>query len=163
MGVLIMSLSFPDLPEIDEQRTIENVRNYFDVEFPKMVDRCSFSSALIKSPSFDITGVKSSSKGNSQENKVFNHLNNEMNEYDKFVESTAYTINRLSEPYKSILVDVYLGNKTNKQAQGTLHISRTRYTELKNTAFVKFAIKFQSFYDLTAENQKANTLRTECG
>lgn len=147
MGVLIMSL-FPELPQIDEAKTIENVRYYFEVEFPKIIDRCSFSAALIKSPSFDTTGIRGSSKGNSQEDKVFGYLDPKKNEYDKFVEQTAKAIQDLSEPYKTILINAYFKGSLNIEIYRQMQYGPTRYSELKNTAFLKFAAKFESFYNL---------------
>lgn len=155
-----MSL-FPELPEIDEGRTVENVRNYFDNEFPRIVDRCSFSSSLIKSPVFDITGVKSSSGDNSQERKLFKLISNEDNQNDRFVEETAKAIQKLSEPYKTILVNVYFKGTTNLDVYRDMKYGPTRYSELKRTAFLKFADKFEPFYNLNITKNKDNSDKSQ--
>lgn len=160
MGAILMTLPLPELPKINEKKTIENVRNYFENDFPKYVDRCSFSASFIKSPIFDVTGVKGSNKGNSEENKVYNHLR-DGDTYDYLVEKTAFTIGLLAEPYKSILAEVYFSGSTNIQVQDKIHIGSTRYSQLKQKAFLKFAIKFGGlvvYEDNDDKFKKVNTL-----
>jgi len=159
MGVILMELKLPQLPEINEKKTIENVRKYFEKEYPGYVDRSSLSSTLIKSPSFDPAGVSSAGSRNSQDDKVNSYLY-----ANEIVAATVQCVREIQEPYKIILNVVYIRNESNKMAQQAIGYQSSRYSDLKNTAFLKFAAKFQRFHDLNIYNsQKSDTYRTLIG
>lgn len=153
-----MTLELPHIPEINREKTIINVRNYFEKEYPKYVDHSSLSASLIQSPDFDSVG-SSGTRTNTQENSILTSLN-----ADEFIRATVRCINELQEPYKTILYQVYVQGFSNKIVALNMNYHSSRYSDLKNEAFIKFGAKFKRFYDLNSyKNEKSATFRKVIG
>lgn len=61
------------LPDIDEEKTIKNVKNYFEHEFPRLIAQSHMSLTYVQSPSFDCIGSGINTR-NTQEDKIVGKL-----------------------------------------------------------------------------------------
>ena len=64
-GAVLMGL----FPELDEKKTIDNVKNYFKKEFPRLKARSHMNLTNIQSPSFDSVGPGGSFRNHQEEDR----------------------------------------------------------------------------------------------
>lgn len=130
-------------PELNKQETIDNVKYYFNEEFPRLKARAHMNIASIQSPSFDTVG-SSGNAINTQENKVMSQLRAQ-----ELVKATYRIINNCpNEParYRTILKNHYLFGTSNTDTMDLANYEKTRYNECKNAALLYFAEAFADFY-----------------
>jgi len=150
-GLYIVGL----LPDIDEKKTIENVKNYFEHEFPRLIAQSHISLTFVQSPSFDSVGTSGSTR-NTQEDKIVGKLGAK-----QYIEITMKLINNCPHEYKMILKNHYIHSMVNVDVQELIGYGPTRYNELKNLALLYFADSFTDCYDLHVyipENQKSDVM-----
>lgn len=129
------------LPVISEEKTQEQVRNYFEIEFPRLVLQTGYSMLEIQSPSF--SGMPSGSSSNNVEKTMLNHL-----EADDIVHDTIECITRCPEEERKILLLSYVNQLRDNVVQERLNYGHTKYYNLKNQALLDFADSFQKVHDL---------------
>lgn len=153
-GLYIVGLLLPD---IDRRKTIDNVKNYFDHEFPRLVAQSHVSLTYIQSPSFDSVGNNGSTRNN-QEDKIVGKLGAK-----EYIQITMKLINNCPHDYKVILKSHYIHHLVNTDVQELVGYAPTRYNELKNLALLYFADAFIDCYDLHVyipENEKSDVMPT---
>lgn len=141
MGAELMDL----LPELDEKQTIDNVRYYFENEFPRLKARSHMDITSIQSPSFDTVGTGGSVQ-NSQEDKIMSQL-----WAMDLVKATYKVINNIPDlpyRYQTILKYCYLYGKGNDVAIQMSNYESSRYFECKRNAMLYFAEAFGNYYDM---------------
>ena len=140
MGVVSMEL----FQEIDEYRTIKNVKYYFEHDFPRLKARAHMNIASIQSPSFDTVGSAGNTI-NTQENKVMDQLRAQ-----ELVVATYKTIKNCPDNYryKTILKYRYLYGQSNIETMEVAGYASTRYNECKNNACLYFAEAFADYYTM---------------
>ncbi|HCD08222.1 MAG TPA: hypothetical protein DEQ50_08210 [Lactobacillus sp.] len=150
-GLYIVGL----LPDIDRRKTIENVKNYFEHEFPRLIAQSHISLTFVQSPSFDSIGSGISTRNN-QEDKIIGKLSAK-----EYLKITMKLISNCPHEYMLILKNYYVHNMTNDDLQDLLGYGSTRYNELKNLALLYFADAFTDYYDLHVyipENEKSDIM-----
>ena len=145
------------LPDIDEEKTIKNVKNYFEHEFPRLIAQSHMSLTYIQSPSFDSIGSGNSTR-NSQEDKIVGKMGAK-----EYVGTTMSLINNFPHTYKVIIKSYYINGLSDDDVQELIGYRPTRYKELKKIALLYFADAFISYYDLhiyIPENSKSDLMPT---
>ncbi|WP_371190533.1 ArpU family phage packaging/lysis transcriptional regulator [Weissella viridescens] len=129
------------LPDINEKQTIENVRNFFNKDFPRLQNMAHISYVEIKSPI--ITGMPTGAKtGNSNEDKLTNHT------YAKSVlDDVLQACRTMSYPYRDIMELKYFKGLSWFEITERLGYSTRRGHELINDAFLQFAYAFADTED----------------
>lgn len=131
-------------PELDEKRTIKNVKYYFEHDFPRLKARSHMNIASIQSPNFDTVGT-SGTAINTQENKVMDQLRAQ-----ELVAATYKTVNNCPDDYKfkTILKYCYLYGQSNAKTMEVAGYASTRYNECKHEALLYFAEAFTDYYSM---------------
>lgn len=145
------------LPDIDEEKTIKNVKNYFEHEFPRLIAQSHMSLTYVQSPSFDCIGSGINTR-NTQEDKIVGKLGAK-----EYIQITMKLISNCPHDYMVILKNYYIHNMTNIDLQELLGYGQTRCNELKNMALLYFADAFIDYYDLHVyipENKKSDVMPT---
>lgn len=132
-------------PELNKKETIDNVKYYFNEEFPRLKARAHMNIASIQSPSFDTVGSAGNAI-NTQENKVMNQLRAQelVKATYKIIENCPNEPNRL----RAILKNHYLLGVSNNDTMDNAKYEKTRYNELKNVALLYFAEAFADYYTM---------------
>jgi len=140
MGAVSMEL----FQEIDEYKTIKNVKYYFEHDFPRLKARAHMNIASIQSPRFDTVGSAGNTINN-QENKVMDQLIAQ-----ELVTATYKTIKNCPDNYryKTILKYHYLYGQSNIETMEVAGYASTRYNECKNSACLYFAEAFADYYTM---------------
>jgi len=128
--------------EIDEYKTIKNVKYYFEHDFPRLKARAHMNIASIQSPSFENVGSAGNTI-NTQENKVMDQLRAQ-----ELVVATYKTIKNCPDDYKykTILKYHCLYGQSNAKTMEVAGYASTRYNECKNNACLYFAEAFADYY-----------------
>lgn len=121
------------LPDIDEEKTIKNVKNYFEHEFPRLIAQSHMSLTYVQSPRFDCIGSGINTR-NTQEDKIVGKLGAK-----EYIQITMKLISNCPHDYMVILKNYYIHNMTNIDLQELLGYGQTRCNELKNMALLYFA------------------------
>ena len=129
-------------PELDEKKTIDNVKNYFKKEFPRLKARSHMNLTNIQSPSFDSVGSGGSFR-NHQEDKIVQSIWTK-----EYVKATYQIIENCPRKYMLILKHHYLYEETNEQTMDKIGLESTAYNDSKNKALLYFADAFIDFEDL---------------
>lgn len=131
-------------PDLNEKETIDNVKYYFNEEFPRLKARAHMNISSIQSPSFDTVGSAGNAI-NTQENKVMNQLRAQ-----ELVVATYNTIKNCPNDYKykTILKYHYLYGQSNNETMSVAGYAATRYNECKNAACLYFAEAFADYYTM---------------
>ena len=131
-------------PELDEKRTIKNVKYYFEHDFPRLKARSHMNIASIQSPNFDTVGTPGTAR-NTQENKVMDQLRAQ-----ELVTATYKVINNCPDDYKfkTILKYCYLYGQSNAKTMEVVGYASTRYNECKHEACLYFAEAFSDYYSM---------------
>lgn len=130
------------LPEINEEETIENVRYYFEHDFPRLVAQSHINLNYIQSPSFDSMGGGTSVR-NSQEDKIVGKISAK-----EYVALTMRLISNFPREYKIIIKNGFINHQDNYTLCDGIGCSTTKLNDLKKKALLYFADAFQEFEDL---------------
>lgn len=128
-------------PELNKRKTIANVKEYFEKDFPRLRARSHMNLSSLQSPQFD--SVPSHSNVNTQENNIISSI-----QAQEYVEETYDIINKSPRIYKIILKNLYILNQSNKVAMELTGYGNTQYNKYKNRALLYFAETYQDIYDL---------------
>ena len=83
-------------PELNKRKTIANVKEYFEKDFPRLRARSHMNLSSLQSPQFD--SVSSHSNINTQENNIISSI-----QAQEYVKETYDIINKSPRIYKIIL------------------------------------------------------------
>lgn len=130
------------LPEIDEARTVEKVRYFFDKEFPTIQRMAHKSYVDVKSPI--ISGMPSSrSTDNTTDEKLTNHTYAEM-----ILEEVIEACRTLKYPHRDIVELKYFRMLKWDKIFTRMGYSESRGYQLVREAFLQFAWAFADIEDL---------------
>ncbi|WP_446002480.1 ArpU family phage packaging/lysis transcriptional regulator [Weissella viridescens] len=129
------------LPDINEKQTIENVRNFFNKDFPRLQSMAHISYVSIKSPI--ISGMPTgSSVSNSTDDKLTNY---------SYARKTLDDVTRACEhmpfPYRDVLELRYFKGMRWLEVTDLLGYSTRRGQQLINDSLLQFAEAFSDVYD----------------
>ena len=129
------------LPEIDEEKTIANVRNFFEHDFKRLQNMAHISYVSIKSPI--ISGMPTgSSVSNSNDDKLTNYT---------YARKTLDDVTRACEhmpfPYRDVLELRYFKDLSWLEITDLLGYSTSRGHQLINDSLLQFAEAFSDIYD----------------
>ena len=93
-------------PELNKRKTIANVKEYFEKDFPRLRARSHMNLSSLQSPQFD--SVPSHSNINTQENNIISSI-----QAQEYVKETYDIINKSPRIYKIILKNCYLLDQSN--------------------------------------------------
>lgn len=124
------------LPEINKEATIQNVRDFFKNDFPRLVAQSHINLSYIQSPSFDNTGNKDNVR-NIQEDSIVRKINAK----DVVIE-TMQIINNFPDVYKIIIKSSFINNLTNNTVCELIGYGPTRLGQLKKESLIYFADAF---------------------
>lgn len=130
------------LPEINEEETIENVRYYFEHDFPRLVAQSHVNLNYIQSPSFDNEGGGASVR-NSQEDKIIGKMSAK-----EYVTTTMNLVRNFPHDYKIIIKSGFINHQSNSNLMDSIKCGSTKLNDLKNASLLYFADAFQEFEDL---------------
>lgn len=130
------------LPEIDEKKTQDKVRHYLEKEFPRLVLQAGYSMLEVQSPKFDITGGSGANVRNSLEDKIIDHFKARPEVF-----ATVKAIRRCPEPYKQILIDLYVKDLQGVDVQEIMGYGHAQFNILKKRSLLYFADSFQNHHD----------------
>ncbi|KRM91703.1 ArpU family phage packaging/lysis transcriptional regulator [Fructilactobacillus florum] len=127
------------IDEIDERKTITNVKKWLNFSFPKLVMSAGLDAASLKSPS--ITDMPTDpTHGNANEAKVIRMIDNQQK-----VSEVMRALRGYKHTSKVILYGIYVDNISNWQLADKLGYSHTRFNELKSQALLEFAYIMQAY------------------
>lgn len=130
------------LKEPDEKKTISNVRNFLNKEFPRLMTKSRTSLSDIQAVTIsDMPSVKSIR--NSNEDKITSVITAK-----EAVDETIWAIESCPSVYRAILWLRYIEELKDSAIMERLIFSQSRYYELKNSAMLWFADGFEEYYDL---------------
>lgn len=130
------------LPEIDEARTVEKVRYFFDKEFPTIQRMAHKSYVDVKSPI--ISGMPSSrSIDNTTDEKLTNHAYAEM-----ILEQIIEACRTMKYPHRDIIELKYFKHVKWQEIFDQLPYTESRGYQLMREAFLQFAWAFADTEDL---------------
>ncbi|MFC6324024.1 ArpU family phage packaging/lysis transcriptional regulator [Companilactobacillus baiquanensis] len=129
-------------PEIDETETINNVVEYFERDFPRLIAQSHLNLSYIQSPKFDVIGGGGGTR-NSQEDKLVDHIS-----APEYVKATMRLINNCPDTYRTILKYKYVYGRSSLEVTDMVGYGQTRYNELRKQALLYFADAFMDFEDL---------------
>nr|WP_275556823.1 ArpU family phage packaging/lysis transcriptional regulator [Pediococcus pentosaceus] len=130
------------LPELDETKTVENVKRFFEKEFPILQNMAHTIFADIKSPV--ISGMPiSHSSDNRSETKATLHV------YAKgMLEKVIKACGGLDQKHRHILELRYFKRLTWYEIEELTGYGKTRGREILNEAFLQFSWAFVDTEDL---------------
>ncbi|WP_419155599.1 ArpU family phage packaging/lysis transcriptional regulator [Weissella minor] len=129
------------LPEIDEEKTIANVRDFFEHDFKRLQNMAHISYVSIKSPI--ISGMPTvSSVSNSNDDKLTNY-----SYARKTLDDVVRACEAMSFPYRDVLELRYFRGLSWMQVTEQLGYSTSRGHQLINDSFLQFAEAFSDIYD----------------
>jgi len=130
------------LPEVDKRKTINNVRDFFDNEFPRIMNMADISYIDLKSPT--ISDMPSSpSYGNSSDEKFSNHT-----QAVTYLEAVVAAVKNMTQPHRHFMELRYLQHKSWLQIEELTGYSSRRGMEVIEEAFLLFADRFSDTYEL---------------
>ncbi|WP_125588368.1 ArpU family phage packaging/lysis transcriptional regulator [Companilactobacillus jidongensis] len=129
------------LPAIDKAATIQNVREFFYKDFPRLVAQSHINLSYIQSPNFNRTGNKDNVR-NTQEDQAITQINAK-----DIVIETMRIINNFPKEYKVIIKSGFINNQTNLDMCDLIGCGSTKLNQLKKNALVYFADAF-TYIDL---------------
>ena len=145
------------LPELDENKTIENTKRFFEKEFPTLQNMAHIVYVDIKSPV--ISGMPAShSADNSVESKVTMHA------YAKdILDKVIKACGGLDSKHRQILEMKYFKKLTWYEIGELTGYGRSRGSEILNEAFLQFAWAFADIDDFRVFKfgQRDDTRRTQ--
>ncbi|RRG18252.1 RNA polymerase subunit sigma-70 [Weissella viridescens] len=129
------------LPEIDEGKTIANVRDFFEHDFKRLQNMAHISYVSIKSPI--ISGMPTgSSVSNSNDDKLSNY-----SYARKTLDDVVRACESMPEIYRAILELRYFKDLSWLEVEDCLEYSTRRGQQLINDSFLQFAEAFSDIYD----------------
>ncbi|XID85745.1 ArpU family phage packaging/lysis transcriptional regulator [Pediococcus pentosaceus] len=132
----------PLIPELDEKKTIKNVKHFFEVEFPAIQNMAHVAYVDMKSPV--ISGMPvSHSADNGAEAKTTLHV------YAKgMLEKVIEACGGLDQKHRHILELRYFKCLTWYEIEDLTGYGKTRGREILNESFLQFAWAFVDTEDL---------------
>lgn len=127
--------------ELDEKATINNVRRFFEHDWPIIQARAHISFVDVKSPV--ISGMPSSGMtGNTNDDKYSIHA-----QASKWVDDVIQACQGMREPHRTFLELRYFKGLTWLDIEEVTDYSSKRGQEIINEAFLGFAEAFADTYD----------------
>ncbi|MCB6839660.1 RNA polymerase subunit sigma-70 [Weissella viridescens] len=129
------------LPEIDEEKTIANVRDFFEHDFKRLQNMAHISYVSIKSPI--ISGMPTGSS-------VSNYNDDKLSNYSyarKTLDDVLRACEHMSYPYRDVLELRYFKGLSWLEVTDRLGYSTSRGHQLINDSFLQFAEAFSDIYD----------------
>lgn len=139
-------------PELNKRKTIANVKEYFEKDFPRLRARSHMNLSSLQSPQFD--SVPSHSNVNTQENNIISSI-----QAQEYVKETYDIINKSPRIYKIILKNCYLLDQSNTVTMELTGYGASQYAVYKNRALLYFAETYQDIYDLSDYSYTDNDLK----
>ncbi|MDR3241791.1 MAG: RNA polymerase subunit sigma-70 [Lactobacillaceae bacterium] len=129
------------LPAIDEQKTIENVRQFFDHDFPRLQNMAHISYVSIKSPV--ISGMPTGSTySNVNDEKVSSYVY-----ANNVLDSVLEACRSMTFPHRDFMELRYFKGLTWMQVQDRKGYSDSRGYQIIREAFLQFADAFADTED----------------
>ncbi|AYE37792.1 hypothetical protein D1B17_03750 [Companilactobacillus zhachilii] len=141
-------------PKLNKRKTIKNVKDYFEKDFPRLKARSHMDLSSLQSPQFD-TIPNTGNVRNNQEDNVISGI-----DAQEFVKSTYDVINKAPRIYKIILKNVYLLDQGNSVAMELTGYETSQYAKYKNRSLLYFADTYQDIYDLNDYSECTNDLKS---
>jgi ArpU family phage transcriptional regulator len=127
--------------ELDEKATINNVRRFFEHDWPIIQNRAHVNFVDVKSPV--ISGMPSSRMtGNANDDKYSIHA-----QATQWVDDVIQACQGMPNLYRHILELRYFKNQSWVEVEAITGYSRKRGYELLNDALLSFAEAFSDTYD----------------
>jgi len=139
-------------PELNKRKTIANVKEYFEKDFPRLRARSHMNLSSLQSPQFD--SVPSHSSINTQENNIISSI-----QAQEYVKETYDIINKSPRIYKIILKNCYLLDQSNTVTMELAGYEPSMFNVYKNRSLLHFAEMFQGIYDLSDYSYTDNDLK----
>ncbi len=127
----------------NEKQTKANVRHYFDKELPRLILQSGYSQNEIRSSHLSLAPSFGINLNDRSEDIILNSM-----EAQEIVKGTLRAINLCHDPYRKILLNVYINEASNNNVQALLGYSHAQYNRLKGKAFICFADAFSNIKDL---------------
>lgn len=129
------------LPELDKRKTRENVRQFFEDEFPRLQQQAHISFVDVKSPI--ISGMPGGGHdGNATDIKLSIHTQAKV-----YVHVVLDAFAGMTQPYRHFMELRYFNNLTWDQVCERTGYSTRRGQEIISEAFLMFAEGFADTYD----------------
>ena len=129
------------LPDIDEEKTIANVRDFFEHDFKRLQNMAHISYVSIKSPI--ISGMPiGSSVSNSTDDKLTNY-----SYARKTLDDVTRACEHMPEIYRAVLEYRYFKGLSWLEVTDILDYSTRRGQQLINDSLLQFAEAFSDVYD----------------
>lgn len=130
------------LPAVNKRETIENVREFFDREFPRIMNMADVTYVELKSPTIsDMPGAPK--HGNSNDDKFSNHA-----QAVYYLECVVRAIKAMRQPHRHFMELRYLQHKEWLEIEEITGYSTRRGMEIIEEAFLYFADRFSDTYEL---------------
>jgi len=139
--------------KLNKRKTIQNVKEYFEKDFPRLRARSHMNLSSLQSPQFD-TIPNTGNTRNNQEDNVISSINAQ-----ELVVVAYNVINKAPKIYKIILKNVYLLDQNNTVAMELTGYGASQYAKYKNRALLYFADAYQGVYDLNDYSECTNELK----
>lgn len=118
--------------ELDRKATINNVKHFFEVDYPAAKRRAGKDVTGLGSPS--MSGMPGGSVGNATENRLLDRLY-----CQQIVAAVPVAINRCTRWSRAILTYLYLEHRSDQYCIIMLPYSERWYYEHKPAALIEFA------------------------
>ena len=133
------------LPAINEKATREAVRDFFDNEWPRIVNMADMGYVDLKS--VEISDMPSArSFGNANDEKFANHTDALI-----WYDAVIHAIQVMTQPHRYFMWLRYVRNLEWLQIEELTDYSTRRGQEIIDEAFLLFADSFSKVYDLRVE------------
>lgn len=127
------------LPEVNEEKTKDNVAHFFKHDLEKLVLMAGSRMTDLQSP--QLSGMPSGSRLNSTEDTVINGLNSQL-----IVKSVSDALNRGVDPVsRKILIGLYINHQRWVDIQPSIYKEHTSFSQYRNQALIKFAFSFEGW------------------
>lgn len=136
----VVELSLFKKSKIDKAKTIQNFREFFEVDFKHYLNLANKHLSDIASPTLDDNGIAVHDGLNHQDAHMV--VNIDAQNVFKVVD---HTISSCSYPSNIILYLYFILKNSNDNITKRLGYQNTRFHEIKNDALVEFAIRFDFF------------------
>lgn len=128
---------------LDTKKTIENVKNFFKHDFPRLLDMSDFTRVDLKSPSFS-SEPHGSMIDNSNESKIVSYM-----EADRAVRAVVRALDGMSnEKYASIIKRHYILGLDWETIADDYGYTTRNIMRVQNKAYISFADSLAKYYEL---------------
>lgn len=137
-----MGLEMLDV-KLDTRSTIENVRDFFEEKFPRLVTISEFTTVDLKSPSFD-SEPHGGADTNSNESKALSYI-----EANRMVENVLLALKGMyNQQHASVLKQRHLLGLQWLDISERYGYSTRQMQRIQNKAMLEFADSFAKYHEL---------------